>query len=198
MKNFHVKYIVFSIAAFIILGVNACNKTVQTGELEANIPLTRDANGGAWQPFLLTSASEFAVEAPKDFTSPEYLTELRAVRNIQAAATDQQKTALKYWAAGGTIRWNEIARELAAQYNTPPNYNADGTYPVPDAANPSVYPRFPFANPPYASRAFALLSVAQYDALVATYYYKNLYKRLAPYKYEAAITPSVPVSDCRS
>ncbi|MGK0740239.1 hypothetical protein ACSFCT_26510, partial [Yokenella regensburgei] len=70
-------------------------------------------------------------------------------------------------------------RELVAKHNLPPYQNDDGTYPIPTAANPFSYPQFPFANPPYAARAYAYVSVAQYDALVAAYFYKRQYSRVA-------------------
>ncbi|MFX6066983.1 hypothetical protein ABTE92_18955, partial [Acinetobacter baumannii] len=82
-----------------------------------------------------------------------------------------------------------------AKHNLPPYQNDDGTYPIPTAANPFSYPQFPFANPPYAARAYAYVSVAQYDALVAAYFYKRQYSRVAPYKVDAAIKPLVPTSD---
>ncbi|TAG08850.1 MAG: phosphatase PAP2 family protein, partial [Sphingobacteriia bacterium] len=68
-------------------------------------------------------------------------------------------------------------------------------YPIPTAANPFGYPQFPFSNPPYAARAYAYVSVAQYDALVAAYFYKRQYARLAPYKVDAAIKPILTESD---
>jgi membrane-associated phospholipid phosphatase len=49
------------------------------------------------------------------------------------------------------------------------------------------YPQFPFANPPYAARAYAYVAAAQYDALVACWYYKTLYSRPAPYKTDSTI-----------
>ena len=107
----------------------------------------------------------------------------------------ENRTAIAYWGAGATYRWNEIARELAARYNVPPASNADGKYPVPDATNPLADPKFPFANPPYTARALAYLSVAQYDALVAAWSYKYKYTRKAPSKNDASITAALPVSD---
>ena len=71
-------------------------------------------------------------------------------------------------------------RALVAKYNLPPYQNPDGTYPIPSANNPLAYPLFPFANPPYAARAYAYVSAAQYDALVAAYFYKQQYNRAAP------------------
>ena len=83
-------------------------------------------------------------------------------------------------------------RELVAKYNLPPYQNADGTYPFPSANNPFAYPLFPFANPPYAARAYAYIAAAQYDALVAAWYYKKLYNRPAPYVTDPNIAAKLP------
>ncbi|HEX4851521.1 MAG TPA: phosphatase PAP2 family protein, partial [Puia sp.] len=88
---------------------------------------------------------------------------------------------------GGVLRWNEIMRGLVAKYNIPPYQNPDGTYPIPSSANPFAYPQFPFANPPYAGRAYAYVSAAQYDALVACWFYKTKYNRAAPYKNDSSV-----------
>ncbi len=85
-----------------------------------------------------------------------------------------------------------------AKHNLPPYQNADGTYPFPSANNPLAYPQFPFANPPYAARAYAYVSAAQYDALVAACHYKKLYNRAAPYKVDATIKALIPKSDLPS
>jgi PAP2 superfamily len=178
---------------------NACNKDVEITGLEPQVAATTDATGGTWKPFILTEAKEIAVAAPLDATTSDYKAELAAVKNAVANATAEQKAAAKYWAAGAVYRWHEMAREIAANYNVPPKFNEEkGAYIFPDANNPSALPKFPFANPPYTARALALLSVAQYDALVATWHYKAQYKRLTPAKYDAAITPSVPVLDLPS
>ena len=96
------------------------------------------------------------------------------------------------------MRWNEILRELVAKHNLPPYQNNDGTYPIPSAGNPLAYPTFPFSNPPYAARAYGYVSAATYDALVATWYYKKLYNRAAPYKIDATVTALIPQSDLPS
>jgi PAP2 superfamily len=191
-------YIKIIIGITFLLFANACEKNISIPTLEAYTPSILDENAGTWKPIVAISGTDITVAAPTKTTSAEYQAELAALKTTVNGATTEQKNAVQYWSAGSTVRWNEIARDLAAQYNIPPNYNADGTYPVPDAANPLAYPRFPFCNPPYASRAFALLSVAQYDALVATWKYKTQYKRAAPYKNDATITPSVPKTDLPS
>ena len=61
-----------------------------------------------------------------------------------------------------------------------------------------AYPQFPFANPPYAARAYAYVAAAQYDALVAAWYYKKLYNRPAPYKVDSSIHVLIPKSDLPS
>jgi membrane-associated phospholipid phosphatase len=96
------------------------------------------------------------------------------------------------------LRWNEILRELVARHNLPPYQNEDGTYPVPSANNPLAYPFFPFANPPYAARAYAYVAAAQYDALVAAWHYKKLYNRAAPYTVDATVNALIPRSDLPS
>jgi hypothetical protein len=198
MKKFNSKYIKFLFAALIFMTNNACDKTIDVAELDAYTPANLDENGGNWKPMLVVSGTDITVAAPSATTSAEYAAEISAVKTAANGATTEQKSAVRYWSAGATIRWNEIARDLAAQYNIPPNNNPDGTYPVPNAADPLAYPRFPFCNPPYAARAFALLSVAQYDALVATYKYKTQFKRAAPYTIDATINPSVPKSNLPS
>src|SRR5260221_7580707 len=88
--------------------------------------------------------------------------------------------------------------ELVAKYTLPPYQNLDGTYPIPSSANPFAYPLFPFSNPPYAARAYGYVSAAQYDALVACWYYKNLYKRPAPYKVDSTVKTYITKTDLPS
>jgi len=124
--------------------------------------------------------------------------ELNEIKALQKNMTADQEAKMNYWGAGNVLRWNELMRELVAKYNLPPYQNADGTYPAPNANNPFAYPLFPFANPPYSARAYAYISAAQYDALVAAWYYKKLYNRAAPYKTDVAITAKLTATDLPS
>lgn len=168
-----------------------CDKTIEIEELQPYAPANNDANAGTWSTYL-TAPADLTVAAPTDITSAEYLQELAEVKSMQP--NESQLQAVKYWGVGGVLRWNEIACELAAAYNIPPNYDENGKYPAPDPANPLKNPRFPFANPPYASRAFALLSIAQYDALVAVHHYKTQFARQAPYSVSNGTTSRLPQS----
>ena len=161
-------------------------------------PSSNDLNAGTWKPILLTGPAEFPVAAPIATTSPDYIIQLNEIKSYQANITDAERKSVKYWSAGAVLRWNEIMRELVAQHNVPPLNNADGTYPIPSANNPLAYPTFPFANPPYAARAYAYVAAAQYDALVAAWYYKTLYNRPAPYKVDAGLQTLIPPSDLPS
>jgi len=177
-----------------------CNKDVEgrTDNAPALHPTNIDLNAGAWKPILLTGPTEFAVAAPAATTTPDYIAQVNEIKTWQAKLTSEEKRIVKYWSAGAVLRWNEILRDLVAKHNLPPFQNPDGTYPFPSANNPLAYPQFPFANPPYAARAYAYVAAAQYDALVAAYYYKKLYNRAAPYTVDATVTALIPKSDLPS
>lgn len=178
----------------------SCSKGIEerNDAFPALAPVQADVNAGGWKPVLLSKADEFALPAPVATNTPAYAAELLEIKGWQSRLSNQQKEAIRYWGAGGVLRWNEIMRELVAKYNLPPYQNADGTYPVPSAANPFAYPMFPFANPPYAARAYAYVAAAQYDALVAAWYYKKLYDQQAPYKVDAGIKALLPQSGVAS
>ncbi len=187
----------FSKVTFIVaLLFLSCNKEIVEPVIAPYSPLSLDNNAGNWKTYILSNTSEILVAEPKNITDPSYLKELDSLKNFKITA--EHKTAIDYWGAGAVYRWNEIARELAARYNLAPPAGPDGKYPVPDAANPTVVPKFPFANPPYTARALAYLSVAQYDALTTAWNYKFKYNRKAPYKVDATIKPLLPVSDLPS
>ena len=160
-------------------------------------PANIDLNADTWAP-ILTATTTFTVATPDVITSPNYLADLNEIKSYQKNLTDDQKKIIKYWSAGSVLRWNEILRELVAKHNLPPYQKDDGTYPAPSAANPLAYPLFPFSNPPYAARAYAYVSAAQYDALVQAWKFKKQYNRAAPYKNDPAIQALVPKSDLPS
>ena len=196
------KLIFFSIIIIslsVILFVS-CSKDVEgrTDNIIALNPAKTDLNAGTWKTILLTGPAEFAVAAPVATTTPDYVAQINEIKTWQADLTAEEKRIVKYWSAGAVLRWNEIMRELVAKHNLPPYQNPDGTYPIPSASNPLAYPQFPFANPPYAARAYAYVSAAQYDALVAAYHYKKLYNRAAPYTVDATINVLIPKSDLPS
>ncbi|KAA0988942.1 phosphatase PAP2 family protein [Dyadobacter aurulentus] len=182
----------------ISLALFSCNKNVDEPTAGINEPSSLEENAGNWKPYVLASSGEIAVAEPTAVNSEYYKTELKKLRDIADAVTPHQKEQVNFWGAGAVFRWNEIGRELAARYNTPPASDKDGKYPLPDPANPLADPKFPFANPPYTARALAYLSVAQYDALVSAWNYKFKYRRPAPSKTDGGIKTLLPVTDLPS
>jgi len=173
----------------------SCGKDIPNTEPLAPLtPTSADANAGSWKMIVLSSASQIPVAAPAPKTDPTYISELASIKTAQASVTPAQQTAISYWSAGGVLRWNEYLRELVARQDLPPSPNPDGSYGVPSAANPFANPQYPFSNPPYAARAYSYVSVAQYEALKATWYYKFQYNRAAPFKNDTSIKNLMPDS----
>ena len=176
---------------FLLLALAGCKEPViDEGILPFNEPATVDADGGKWRTVVLKSAADVGVPTPAAITSDAYQRELTEVKNGLLGVNPEQNTAVTYWAGGGVLRWNQIARQLVAKYNVAPEYdNATGQFAPFDALNPS-------ANPPFAARVYALLSVAQYDALVVAWRAKYQYNR--PALSHQDVLARVPVADVPS
>ncbi|MEP6467623.1 MAG: PA-phosphatase, partial [Parafilimonas sp.] len=167
----------------------SCSKHIEnrTDNIPALNPVSEDLNAGSWKPVLLSRPDSFIVAAPPLTNSSAYLADLNEIKGYQRDLNADDINKIRYWGAGGVLRWNETIRELVAKHNLPPYQNEDGTYPIPNSLNPFNYPQFPFSNPPFAARAYAYLSAAQYDALVACWYYKKLYNQPAPYTVDSSV-----------
>ena len=194
MKKYSQLFTVSCFAIALTATVVSCDKSITEPQRVGYAPASVDDKAGAWKTYVITAPTDVTIASPTAVTSAEYLAEIADLKTKTVGLTQEQQEAVVYWGAGAVYRWNEIAREMAARYNVPPASNAEGKYPVPDAANPLADPRFPFANPPYTARAFAYLSVAQYDALVAAWNYKYKFKRLAPSKVDATVQVALPTS----
>lgn len=174
----------------------SCNKDLDIDKNIASYKYTNvDAKGGTWKPILVAKPEDITVATPVDVSNAAYATLVIAMKAAATTATAAQKDSIAVFGGNALVKWNEIARGIAAKYNLPPAANADGTYSVPNSANPGVYPLFPFANPPYASRAFAYWSAAQFDAMIVTWYYKYKFNRPAVYKQDASIVAGLPAQD---
>lgn len=191
MKNL----ILFSFALVLVL-LAGCSKEIELATLPALNPSRLDETAATWTPYLLSGnySVQVPVAAPADPNSAAYQAELATVKALQANLKREQRQAVDYWSVGGVVRWNQIMRELVARYNLAPAPRADDTYVFPDPENPFADPQFPFSNPPYAARAYAYVSVAQYDALKAAWYYKYLYNRPAPYTVDNGVKALVPAT----
>ncbi|MCY7357734.1 MAG: phosphatase PAP2 family protein [Rudanella sp.] len=193
MKSIHKIRLITSLTIAASVVLVGCDKTIDEAQRVAYVPASLDDKAGTWKTYLATPTG-VTLAAPLSTTSAEYAAELANLKSVSTSPSREQQEAVVYWGAGAAYRWNEIARELAARYNLAPAANAAGVYPVPNAADPTADPKFPFANPPYTARMLAHLSVAQYDALVAAWTFKYTYKRTAPSKVDATVRAALPVS----
>ncbi|AUD04568.1 phosphatase PAP2 family protein [Spirosoma pollinicola] len=184
-------YFPYLLISALFLWMAGCREPIiDEGILPFTTPGAPDADGGTWRPIVLKSATDVLVPQPAAVTSDAYLHELSDVKNGLITVTPEQNTAVNYWAAGGVIRWNQIARQLVAKYNVPPGYDAaTGQTITSSIANP-------YAGAPFAARVYALLSVVQYDALVVAWRAKYQYNR-APLEQQGIFT-KVPVLDVPS
>lgn len=186
MKNKNLLLLVSLIFIFI-----SCEKDLSTYyDYQGYEFSSQDPNGGTWVPILIGSGDEISIPAPDSISSTGYQQELSDLKLAMDKKTAAEEKAVTYWTQNPIIRWNEIALELIAKYNLIPGPNDDGTYTLPNPANPDGPPPFPFAHPPYAVRALAYLSVAQFDGLISAWHHKYKYNRPAPFIQNENIKPS--------
>ena len=166
-----------------LAGLAGCEKADLSGpRYQAANPQDQDLTGGTWKTIVLSNSAAIPVAVPAATTSPAYQEELSEIKNLQAQLSSTQREKISYWASGATLRWNEICQQLVAKYNVAPVVGA-----APD-------PQSPFANPVVAARIYALLSVAQYDALVSAWHHKLHFNRKAPAETDNQIKPLVPAT----
>ena len=196
MKSFiYIKLIFILILAITVV---SCNKDLsETEDLTPLSPANIDTDAKDWLPIEAgtMTVTKITVPVPLATTDPSYVAELTTIKDLQSKLTSDQQKVIEYWGAGGVIRWNQIMRKLVAQYSLAPAPRDDGSYIYPDAENPFADPQFPFASPPYAARAYSYVCVAQYEALKSAWYYKDFYKRPAPYTVDNTIQALVPKTD---
>jgi membrane-associated phospholipid phosphatase len=129
-------------------------------------PLPDEPGGGDWKPILSETATLIA-PAPPPNGGPEEQGEIDSLLDLQNRRTPEDDSLAAWWNAGASLRWNEIALALVAKHRT---------------------------DPARASRVYALLAVAQYDASVAARRNKELYHRLAPGLVTTLIHPQAQIS----
>lgn len=168
--------------AFVAVGVSSCVDDLPTElEYEGYEYANLDEDAGDWNLILMSGNEEAVIPVPAEVGSAALTQELKEAKDKIANASTAQREAVAYWTNNPLIRWNEIALELSVKYNLIPGPNPDGTYTLPNPADPAAIPNFPFAHPPYISRMLAYLSVAQYDGLITSWHYKHKFGRPAPY-----------------
>lgn len=188
MKNRNFKIAAFAITAIAMVMIMSCDTDIPTQADYTDYQFSQtDENGGDWRPVLVSDPADISIATPSDVSSPEYQAELANLASASTGLNGEQMAAVDYWTNNPILRWNEIALELIAKYNLIPGPNPDGTYTLPNPADPGATPNFPFAHPPYAVRALAYLSVAQFDGLITAWHYKYQYNRPSPSQVDNSI-----------
>lgn len=111
-----------------------------------------------------TVGDAIRLPAPPDARSPEVAAEMNELRALREALTSDQREAIERWDQGAVLRWNRIARDLVARYRL---------------------------DPLVASRVYALLSVAQSDALHTAAAGQQHYQRTLPSPETGGVLPLV-------
>jgi hypothetical protein len=133
---------------------------------------------GNVQPIILKSVEDIAVDAPLDAKS--YESDIAETKKNVAKWTEVKRINATHWQKQPLLRWNEFTRELVAAHNAPPRVFPDSSgYPIPNRTQQNELARYPFANPPYASRVFAYVSVAQHDAFLVAQFYQAKFQKMS-------------------
>ncbi len=113
-------------------------------------------------PLTMEEGAILRLADPDPVDSPQQAREIEELLTMQQQRTPAHATEASAWQESAVIRWNEIARGLVAKYNT---------------------------SPPVASRLYALLSVAQHDALVSAVHNHRIHQRPPPSSADPRLIP---------
>jgi membrane-associated phospholipid phosphatase len=139
----------------------------------------RDPDAGTWRTWVIANAAEVHPPAPPGPGSTQELAELEEILQRQGARTSPVDSLMRAWDELPTTRWHSLALDLSAFYWV-------------------LLPDVRIATPARSARAFALLHIAMYDALVATWDAKYRYNRPAPANADARVQAYVDVGDAPS
>jgi membrane-associated phospholipid phosphatase len=113
-----------------------------------------EATAGTWKTWVLASADQIKVPAPPKVGSDAANAELAELKDLATKRTPKIEEEAHHWSDYPALEpWVKENMELVSEQSK---------------------------NPPLASRGYGLVSVAMYDAVVATYHWKYTYKREAP------------------
>ena len=167
---------VVATAALLAAGLGACSDddddTAATTDTTAGQASGADAVAevAGWPTWVLTSADEIEVPAPPEEDSAEFKADLDEVKKLAGERTADIEAQVEKWSGEiPTEPWTAVNNEYIA-------------------AKPK--------DPPMSSRNLAYTHAAMYDALVAAYHWKDVYKREAPEGVETLVdagdVPSYP------
>ncbi len=113
------------------------------------------------KPLLRSSFDSVRIQAPDSITSETVKSEIAELKILAQSRTAESIKEIEKWDQGATLAWNRIARDLVSEMKL---------------------------NPVEASRAYALLSVAQHDALLAARQAQEEFCRPAPSAIDSSLS----------
>lgn len=155
---------VILVLVLVVVGASACVTSTNNSTSSGGIVIAAEPTGGTWKPFVLNSSDALRSLAPPSQGSIQFNQDVNELKALQLNRTAKVNESINYWDNGSVVRWNEIARSLVVKNGT---------------------------SAPMASRVYALLSVAQYDALVSAWNNKYTYNRSSPHDVDPSIQPAV-------
>ncbi|MDP8982595.1 MAG: vanadium-dependent haloperoxidase [Acidobacteriota bacterium] len=117
---------------------------------------------GTWQPWVLSSGSQFRPPAPPTADSPDFQAQLSIVKNF--VRTNATNHSAWFWQPAFITPWLETVHQ-------------------------EIFENRLDTNPPRAARAYALATIAQHDATLACWDTKFAYLELRPSLADATIVP---------
>jgi membrane-associated phospholipid phosphatase len=142
-------------------------------------PRDADPDAGSWRTWVLANAAEIRPVAPPAPGSAQTIAETEEILRLQAARTPESDSLVRVWDDLPTTRWHTLVLDLSGFYWV-------------------LLPDVQLATPARSARAFALLHVAMYDALVAAWDTKYAYNRAAPAVSNRRVLPLVPIGSVPS
>jgi membrane-associated phospholipid phosphatase len=155
---------VILVLVLVVVGASACVTSTNNSTSSGGIVIAAEPTGGTWKPFVLNSSDALRSLAPPSQGSIQFNQDVNELKALQLNRTAKVNESINYWDNGSVVRWNEIARSLVVKNGT---------------------------SAPMASRVYALLSVAQYDALVSAWNNQYTYNRSSPHDVDPSIQPAV-------
>ena len=153
--------------------VSACSD----GPVAPRIAAENDA--GQWHTWILASGSAVRPAAPPADQSAQSRQELDEIVRLQSARTATTDSLVRFWDALPTDRWHALTLDMLEFYW-------------------ALLPDVRHATPVRSARILALVNVAMYDALVATWDAKYTYQRRAPAASDSRVRPLVAITEVPS
>jgi hypothetical protein len=141
-----------AIAALVAV-LSACGGSGGGDSVTYSSATPQEPTAGSWQTWIVADVTAIRPPPPPGSDSEQTRDELDVLRSRALVRTPSDEANVDFWNGGTARRWNELQRDLIVSRLT---------------------------NPPKAARGFALVSMAMFDAMVASWDAKFSYLRARP------------------